>query len=157
MQGKSTHPECPKAIFTHRNIPTSVHTLTLLFKMPFVLLCDTEMSATVILRVCYWYFVQWRTLNSTPQHSDRRGSAAMWFSSCAENASSLLITGNHLHLILAQHLPKLPAPIQEETQITAGFPLQTESGCSAGTKTCQLCSFWPRFLRIYIYINSRAH
>lgn len=61
-------------------------------------------------------FIEHLTCSTHSANDRRRGTGATWFSSCAENASSLLITGNHLYLILAQHLPKLPARIQEENQ-----------------------------------------
>lgn len=78
----------------------------------------------------------------------------MWFSSCAENASSPLITGNHLYLILAQHLPKLPALIQEETQITAGFSSRQNLDAAQEGKNLPVLQFGPRLL--HIYINSRG-
>lgn len=131
-QGKSTHHECLKAIFTYRNIPKSVHTVTLVFKIWLVLLLTLKWT----LPSFQWHFVGILYSEEHTQHV----STGQWFSSssCALNASRLLITGSHLYLIRAQHLPKLPALIQEEAQNHRRILLQTESWCSAGTKITPL-------------------
>lgn len=67
-----------------------------------------------------------------------RGDGVIRFSQLCRKPAVSLITGSHLYLIFAQHLPEPLVLIQEETQITAGF-----SSRRAGMKIC-------RFLHIYV-------
>lgn len=118
---------------THGSIPKSVHSLTLLFKIWCVLLCATETNTTVRLMVFYWCFVQRRPLNSSRSAATgdviqqllrkRQQPADYWQPSALDPCSTY---------------PRTSCSYLRRNPNHCRILLQTESGCSAGTKLCQL-------------------
>lgn len=135
-----------KAIFTHRNIPKSVHTLTPLFKIWFVVLSVTEMNTTVILMMYYWYFVQYLTLNPTCS-AHTTGEGTQWCDSAAAvlkmSAPYSLLATNYTwsllnispnFLLLFQTKPKSPQDSRQDR-------IWKEWKSVQGMKICQVLQF----------------